>query len=77
MDRSDFLKHQNAYLRGHISRRTFLGATGLGAAAAVVAACSPPTASVAPTPPLSAAPGGEPSAVPSIDPTADWTPLAA
>ncbi len=74
MDRSEFLKHQNAYLRGHISRRTFLGATGLGAAAAVVAACSPPTASVGPTPPPSAPPGGEPSAPPSIDPTADWTP---
>lgn len=75
MHKSEFQKHYDAYLRGHISRRTFLGVTGLGTAAAVIAACSPPTASAPPSAaPTDAPPGTDPTAAASFDPTADWTP---
>ena len=74
MDQREFLRFHNAYRRGHISRRSFLQVTGLGTAAAVIAACKPPTASVGPSSEPSTAPSAEPSAEPSIDPLADWAP---
>jgi spermidine/putrescine transport system substrate-binding protein len=60
MDRAQFQKLYHDYERGRIDRRTFLKASGLGMAAAVLAACSP-GATAAP----SAAPSGA---------AADWTP---
>ncbi len=75
MERSEFLKHYDAFRRGHMDRRTFLGITGLGTAAAVLAACAPPAASVPPTSAPTGAPSSaEPTAGATIDPTADWTP---
>lgn len=41
MDRAQFQKLYHDYERGRIDRRTFLRASGLGMAAAVLAACSP------------------------------------
>lgn len=41
MDRNEFMKHYRKYDKGSISRRDFLRITGLGMAAAVVAACAP------------------------------------
>lgn len=81
MDRAQFQKLYHDYERGRIDRRTFLKASGLGMAAAVIAACAPtgagtsaPAASQAPA---SAAPtGAEPSAAPSTDISADWKPPA-
>ncbi|HET7727062.1 MAG TPA: spermidine/putrescine ABC transporter substrate-binding protein [Candidatus Limnocylindrales bacterium] len=80
MDREQFRRHYRAFQKGHISRRRFLEITGLGTAAAVIAACAPPAApgtgaTPAPTAPPASAPSGEASAPPaSLDPLADWTP---
>lgn len=80
MDRAQFQKLYHAYERGQIDRRTFLKASGLGMAAAVLAACTP-AASTAPT----AAPTSGPTAVPPTTgptaavtdaPIADWAPPA-
>ena len=78
MERLEFLRHYQDYRKQRIDRRTFLKVTGLGTAAAVIAACAPaPAATTAPTPgtPSTAAPtdgGSEPSA--PTDPSGDWTP---
>ena len=73
MDRRDFIATYRAYERGHISRRRFLQVTGLGTAAAVLAACAPPSAAT----PSPAATGAAPSgSAASVDPLADWTPPA-
>jgi spermidine/putrescine transport system substrate-binding protein len=71
VDRDEFLKLHRAWQRGHITRRQFLAVTGLGTAAAVIAACG---GAASPSPEPSSAPSSEPSAAPSFDPTADWTP---
>ena len=78
MERLEFLRHYQDYRKQRIDRRTFLKVTGLGTAAAVIAACAPaPAATTAPTAgsPSTAAPtdaGSEPSA--PTDPSGDWTP---
>jgi spermidine/putrescine transport system substrate-binding protein len=75
MDRLEFLRHYQDYRKHRIDRRRFLQVTGLGTAAAVIAACAP---AAAPTPApggSTPAPGGSPPAPGgSIDPGADWTP---
>lgn len=76
MDKRAFLVAYRAYQRGHITRRTFLQVTGLGTAAAVVAACAPPPVGTA-APPTAApsAATSEPSASAAVvDPLADWSP---
>jgi len=75
MDRDEFLRHYQRYRTNRIDRRTFLKATGLGTAAAVIAACAPSTGSSAsPSAAASAAASTEPGA--SLDVNADWTPPA-
>ncbi len=80
VDRTEFLKHDRAFQRGHVSRRAFLQVTGLGTAAAVIAACAPstttsPAPSEAPsTGPSTGAASEAPSASAGIDPLADWAP---
>lgn len=77
MDPRTFRRHYDDFRLGRISRRDFLRVTGLGTAAAVIAACTPPAVSVAPSEAASAAPPStEPSAAPTIDPLADWAPPA-
>ena len=83
MERDEFLKHYRALERGHISRRQFMKVTGLGTAAAVLAACAPtgsassaPSAAPASSAPLAAPASSAPSAAPTSDPNADWTPPA-
>ncbi len=79
MERLEFLRHYQDYRKNRIDRRRFLQVTGLGTAAAVIAACAPaPAATSAPSAaapsaaPSEGAPSQEPAA--SIDPSADWTP---
>lgn len=43
MNRTDFMKYYSRLEKGSISRRDFMKLTGLGYAAAVVAACAPAT----------------------------------
>lgn len=85
MERLEFQRHYQDFRKGRIDRRTFLQVTGLGTAAAVIAACAPtpaataaPTAAPATAAPASQAPASEApmSEAPSagIDPAADWTP---
>ncbi|MBF8289219.1 MAG: spermidine/putrescine transporter substrate-binding protein [Chloroflexi bacterium] len=59
MDRAQFQKLYRDYERGRIDRRTFLQVSGLGVAAAVIAACTP---------------GGGAASKPPVDPNADWKP---
>lgn len=76
MDQQEFEKQYLAFQKGRISRRQFMQATGLGTAAAVLAACAPPSPASSPAPattaPASAAPASEAPA--TIDPSADWAP---
>lgn len=77
MDQREFQQHYLAFRRGNVSRRDFLRVTGLGTAAAVIAACAPPAASPSPsTAPASAPPASAAASEPpaTIDPSADWTP---
>ncbi len=82
MDREEFRRHYVDWQRGRISRRQFMQVTGLGLAAAVIAACAPSTgaSSSAAAPSASAAgPSAAGSATPlasaaGIDPMSDWTP---
>lgn len=75
MHRLEFLRHYQDYRKHRIDRRTFLKVTGLGTAAAVVAACAPaPAATTAPT--AAPTPGGTQEPGASLDPGADWTPPA-
>jgi len=62
VDEREFQKHYNAWRRGNINRRQFMAVTGLGAAAAIMAACAPGTgASQSAAPSAEAArPGGSP-----------------
>ena len=53
MDRKDFINQLRRYQKGSISRRHFLGVTGLGTATAVLAASMPHLlASGGPMPPI-------------------------
>ena len=63
MDSVHFQKLYDDFRLGRIDRRTFLKASGLGLAAAVIAACTPGSSAK----PTAAAGGGEPTA-------ADWSP---
>ena len=63
MDSVHFQKLYDDFRLGRIDRRTFLKASGLGLAAAVIAACTPGSSAK----PTGAAGGGEPTA-------ADWSP---
>lgn len=77
MQRLDFLRHYQDYRKHRIDRRTFLQVTGLGTAAAVIAACAPaPAAPGGTTAPTAGATDGGASPEPpaSVDPSADWTP---
>jgi spermidine/putrescine transport system substrate-binding protein len=65
MDRAQFQKLYHDYERGRIDRRTFLKASGLGMAAAVLAACSPGGGATAK--PTGGTGSGEPT-------SADWSP---
>ncbi|MEO5918537.1 MAG: extracellular solute-binding protein [Candidatus Limnocylindrales bacterium] len=71
MDRSEFQKLFLDYQRGRINRRTFLKASGLGMAAAVIAACS---SSGGASPEPSAGSTATTAPNPSVDPNADWAP---
>ena len=64
MDQSEFLQHYRAWQKGHISRRRFMAVTGLGTAAAVLAACAPGASS---SPSAAPSSGASPAA-------ADWKP---
>jgi len=66
MDRAQFQNLYDDFRLGRIDRRTFLKASGLGMAAAIIAACTPGS-SAAPSAAPSAAAGGEPT-------SADWSP---
>jgi spermidine/putrescine transport system substrate-binding protein len=79
VERLEFLRHYQDYRKHRIDRRRFLQVTGLGTAAAVIAACAPaPAAStgVSSAPSAAAPSAGAPSPEPaaSMDPSADWTP---
>ena len=63
MESVHFQKLYDDFRLGRIDRRTFLKASGLGLAAAVIAACTPGSSAK----PSAAAGGGEPTA-------ADWSP---
>jgi len=63
MDREQFQKTYDDFRLGRIDRRTFLKVSGLGLAAAVIAACTPGSSAA----PSAAAAGGEPT-------SADWSP---
>ena len=63
MDSVHFQKLYDDFRLGRIDRRRFLKASGLGLAAAVIAACTPGSSAK----PTGAAGGGEPTA-------ADWSP---
>ncbi|HET7678472.1 MAG TPA: spermidine/putrescine ABC transporter substrate-binding protein [Candidatus Limnocylindrales bacterium] len=75
MDRRQFQKLYRDLQRGTITRREFLAVTGLGTAAAVIAACAPPTGG-SPTPgsPAATTPGTSPTT--GATPSGDWAPPA-
>jgi spermidine/putrescine transport system substrate-binding protein len=86
MTNEEFWKLHRQYAKGNLSRRRFLQATGLGTAAAILAACTPgsggaPTGA-ATSGPATAGPtgtGAAPSATAAVggEPTAaDWSPPA-
>lgn len=79
MDRLEFLRHYQDYRKARIDRRQFLQVTGLGVAAAVIAACAPtPAVTTAPTAAPTPAPasGGAATEAPAAttDPSAEWAP---
>lgn len=72
MDRHRFSKLYFDLHKGRISRRRFLEVTGLGTAAAVIAACAP-EAGASPTPGATATPAGA-TATPAQTAAGEWTP---
>jgi spermidine/putrescine transport system substrate-binding protein len=80
MDRAEFQKLYHDYERGRIDRRTFLKASGLGMAAAILAACTPgggstsaPSTAATAAPPTTGPTAG-PTTVATQAPIADWVP---
>ena len=69
MTNQEFWRLYNDFEKGRISRRRFLQVTGLGMAAAILAACAPGGAGSSAAPATKAPVGGEPTA-------ADWSPPA-
>lgn len=80
MDRAQFQKLYHDYERGRIDRRTFLKASGLGMAAAILAACTPgggatsaPSSAATAVPPTTGPTTGQTAAATQA-PIADWVP---